>query len=97
MRVVQVWFQNRRAKEKRTSKGDEGASPAVEGQDKVLGSSSADIVSPGGGTSFIVHESEGLHHHSGSPNAASMQSPQEQHQVQAPGRSMQQTTALQVM
>ena len=35
MRVVQVWFQNRRAKDKRTNKGDE-SSPVGDASDKSL-------------------------------------------------------------
>jgi hypothetical protein len=52
MRVVQVWFGNRRAKDKRTLKGDKGTSPSVEGQDKMLGGT-GDSMSPGG-TSYVM-------------------------------------------
>lgn len=36
MRVVQVWFQNRRAKDKRMNKGDETSSPTGDMPDKSL-------------------------------------------------------------
>ena len=59
MRVVQVWFQNRRAKDKRMQKGDDASSPNVEGQDKMLGGGVSDIVSPGG-TSFVMQDADGM-------------------------------------
>lgn len=81
MRVVQVWFQNRRAKDKRTLKGDEGTSPSVEGQDKMLGGT-GDIVSPGG-TSFMM---EGCsHHHTSSGAEHSEQQGTQHHSMQAQG------------
>lgn len=89
MRVVQVWFQNRRAKDKRTHKGDEATSPTSggDGQDKMLGG----VMSPGG-TSYtdIIQEAE-LTGQCGTPTSVSGQA--EQQQVQAQGRLLECNTA----
>ena len=81
MRVVQVWFQNRRAKDKRTTKGDEGTSPGAESQDKAIGSA-GDIVSPGG-TSYMMQDALIQHHTSEGSEAT----PSEHH-MQTQGRSV---------
>ena len=81
MRVVQVWFQNRRAKDKRTMKGDEAVSPSGEGQDKMLGGA-GDIVSPGE-TSFVMEGS----HHPLSASSSGQEHSEQHHTMQTAGRS----------
>ena len=79
MRVVQVWFQNRRAKDKRMQKGDDVGSPSVDSQEKMLGGGVSDIVSPGG-TSFVMQDADGMCISSQSTEQ------QNQHGIQSQGR-----------
>ena len=80
MRVVQVWFQNRRAKDKRMNKGDDATSPTGDMPDKQL-RTAGDAVSPDTSIYSIAEGDSGecMDHRNSAMDRAGM--------VQAQGRS----------